>query len=105
MKFLETLTYNQNEHQHKKEKLFKCAVAVDAIYKSRYLKYVSAINIVVSAVKYSLAKSKMIIDIDNHFISSGSYIKFINWLESLANEQLPLPKGLLFLVFDNEQKG
>src|SRR3989337_1168431 len=105
VKFLETLTYNQDEHQHEGEKLFKCAVAVDAIYGSRHLKYVSAINMVASAIKYSLARSKMIIDIDNHFISSGSYTKFINWLDSLANEQLPLPKGLLFLAFDNEQKG
>ena len=57
------------------------------------------------AIKYSLSRSKMIIDIDNHFISSDSYIKFINWLESLIKEQLSLPKGLLFLAFDNEQKG
>ncbi len=105
VKFLETLTFNKNEHQYEGEKLFKCAVAVDAIYGSRYLKYVSAINMVASAIKYSLARSKMIIDIDNHFISSGSYTKFINWLESLAKEQIPLPKGLLFLAFDNEQKG
>ena len=104
MKFLETLTYNRNEHQHEEEKFFKCTVAVDAIYGSRHLKYVSAINMVASAIKYSLSRSKMIIDIDNHFISSGSYTKFINWLESLAKEQLPLPKGLLFLAFDNEQK-
>src|SRR6266542_4030880 len=57
------------------------------------------------AIKYSLSRSKMIIDIDNHFISSDSYTKFINWLKSLVKEQLPLPKGLLFLAFDNEQKG
>src|SRR6266542_3415432 len=105
VKFLETLTYNRNEHQHEGEKLFKCAIAVDAIYGSRHLKYVSAINMITSAIKYSLSRSKMIIDIDNHFISSDSYTKFINWLESLAKEQLPLPKGLLFLVFDNKQKG
>src|SRR6266498_943247 len=104
VKFLETLTYNRNEYQHEGEKLFKCAVAVDAIYRSRHLKYISAINMVTLAIKYSLLRSKMIIDIDNHFISSGSYTKFINWLESLAKEQLPLPKGLLFLAFDNEQK-
>jgi hypothetical protein len=105
VKFLETLTYNKNEHQFKEEKLFKCAVAVDTIYGSRHLKYVSAINLAASAIKYSIARSKTIIDIDNHFISSGSYTKFINWLESLAKEQLPLPGGLLFLAFDNEQKG
>ncbi len=105
VKFLKTLTYNRNEHQHEGEKLFKYAVAVDAIYGSRYLKYISAINMVALAIKYSLSRSKMIINIDNYFISSGSYTKFINWLESLAKEQLPLPKGLLFLIFDNEQKG
>ena len=29
VKFLEILTYNQNEYQHKGEKFFKCAIAVD----------------------------------------------------------------------------
>jgi len=58
-----------------------------------------------SAVKYSLARSKMVIDIDNHTMYSGSYSKFTNWLESLATEQPPLPNGFLFLAFDNEQKG
>ncbi|RIB13230.1 hypothetical protein C2G38_2326415 [Gigaspora rosea] len=105
VKFIETLTHNENEHQHEEKKLFKCAVAVDAIYGSRHLRYVSAINLAISAVKYSLARSKMIIDIDNHIISSGSYTKFNNWLESLAGEQLQLPEGFLFLAFDNEQKG
>ncbi|RIB04263.1 hypothetical protein C2G38_2284631 [Gigaspora rosea] len=38
-------------------------------------------------------------------ISSGSYTKFVNWLESLAIESEPLPEGLLFLAFDNEQRG
>ncbi|RHZ59118.1 hypothetical protein Glove_365g191 [Diversispora epigaea] len=46
----------------------------------------------------------MVVDIDNHITSSGSYKTFINWLESLTMEQPPLPKGLLFLAFDNEQK-
>ncbi|RIB22016.1 hypothetical protein C2G38_2076772 [Gigaspora rosea] len=104
-KFIETLTYNDKEHQHEGEKLFKCAVAVDAIYESRHLKYVSAINLVASAVKYSLARSKMVVDIDNHIISSGSYKMFVNWLEGLAIKQPPLPGGFLFLAFDNEQKG
>ncbi|CAG8514844.1 36974_t:CDS:2, partial [Racocetra persica] len=36
---------------------------------------------------------------------SGSYTKFINWLESLVVENEPLPKGLLFLAFDNKQRG
>jgi hypothetical protein len=38
-------------------------------------------------------------------LSSGSYKKFIQWQEDLAGEFTPLPKGLLFLAFDNEQKG
>ena len=44
-------------------------------------------------------------DIDNHFISSGSYTKFIKWRENLASETHPFPKGLIFMAFDNEQKG
>ena len=38
-------------------------------------------------------------------MSSGSYKKFTNWLETLATEQPQLPKGFLFFAFDNEQKG
>ncbi|RHZ57719.1 hypothetical protein Glove_384g16 [Diversispora epigaea] len=106
VKFIETLVYNnENKYQLRGEKLFKCAIAIEAIYGSRNLKYVSAINLAASAIKYSLARSKMIIDIDNHIISSGGYTKFMNWLDNLATEQPSLPKGLLFLAFDNEQKG
>jgi glutaredoxin len=102
---LETLTHNDNENSLEGGKLFKCAVAVDAIYGARNLKYVSAINLASSAIKYSIAKSKKIIDVDNHFLSSGSFFKFLKWQEDLAGEQEPLPKGLLFMAFDNEQKG
>ena len=104
--FIETLTNNnQFEGLPTEEKLFKRAVAVDAIYGSRHLKYVSAISLAASAIKYSLTRSKTIIDIDNHIVSSGGYTKFTNWLESLTVEQQPLPKGFLCLSFDNEQKG
>ncbi|RHZ78516.1 hypothetical protein Glove_162g102 [Diversispora epigaea] len=105
VKFIETLIYNENEYQLRGEKLFKCAIAIEAIYGSRNLKYVSAINLAASAIKYSLARSKIIIDIDNHIISSGGYTTFMNWLGNLVVEQPSLPKGLLFLAFDNEQKG
>ncbi|RHZ48018.1 hypothetical protein Glove_562g14 [Diversispora epigaea] len=87
---------NENENQPEGEKLFKCAVTIDVIYGSRHLKYVSTINFAASAIKYSLARSKMIIDIDNHIISSSSYST--NWLESLAIEQPPLPDGLLLTI-------
>ncbi|CAG8451077.1 5489_t:CDS:10, partial [Scutellospora calospora] len=106
--FIEVLTHNNessNNDSTLKEKLFKKVVAVDAIYGSRHKNYVSEINLTLSAIKYSLAQFRMIVDIDNHVISSGSYIKFINWLESLAIEQEPMPEGLLFLAFDNEQRG
>ena len=106
VKFIEALTYNNTDNDMiLEEKLFKRAVAVDAIYGSRHGKYVSEIALATSAVKYSLARSRTIIDIDNHIVSSGSYTKFINWMESLAIEQEPLPRGLLFLAFDNEQRG
>src|SRR5437660_6970464 len=63
VRFIETLTHKENEHQHEGERLFKCVVAVDAIYGSRHLKYVSAISLAASAIKYSLARSRMVIDI------------------------------------------
>jgi hypothetical protein len=97
--------YNENENQHDEEKLFKCAVAVDAIYGARHLKYVSSTNLAASVVKYSIARSKKIIDIDNHILSSGSFFKFLKWQENLACESEPIPKGLVFMAFDNEQKG
>ena len=105
VKFIETLTYNENENQHEGEKLFKCVVTVDTIYEIRHLKYVSAINLVASAIKYSIARSKSIIDIDNHFINSGGYTKFIKWQENLAGESQSFLSGLIFIAFDNEQKG
>src|SRR6185369_4227251 len=105
VKFIEALIYNENKDQHKGEKLFKCAMVVDAIYGARNLKYVSAINLAASAIKYSLAKSKTVIDIDKHILSSGSFSKFLKWQESLAEKSNPFPKGLTFMAFDNEQKG
>ena len=106
VKFVETLINNESEKgQLEGEKLFRCAAAVDAIYGARYKRYVSEVNLAGSAIKYSLAKSKTIIDIDNHILSSGSYSKFVQWQESLAGKCEPFPKGLTFIAFDNEQKG
>ena len=45
VKFIETLANNVDEEQLEGEKLFKCTMAVDAIYGARHLKYVSAINL------------------------------------------------------------
>src|SRR6185369_6709162 len=81
VKFIETLTSN-DQYEETKTKLFKRAIAIDAIYGSRHLKYVSAIGLATSAIKYSLARSRTLIDVDNHIISSGSYVRFINWLEN-----------------------
>ena len=63
VRFIEILTHNENEHQNEGEKLFKRAVAVDAIYGSRHF---SAVNLAASAIKYSVARSKTVINIDNH---------------------------------------
>ncbi|RHZ53903.1 hypothetical protein Glove_433g27 [Diversispora epigaea] len=104
VKFIETLTCNDWDNLIY-EKIFKRAVAVDAIYGSRHRKYISEINLLASAIKYSLARSKTIINIDNHITSAGSYTRFLKWLEELPKEQELLPEGLLFLAFDNEQKG
>ncbi|RHZ81206.1 hypothetical protein Glove_123g14 [Diversispora epigaea] len=83
VKFIETLTDNdqddQKEQQSKKTKIFKRAVAIDAIYGSRHN--------------------------NSHITSGGSYTKFINWLEGLTKESQPIPEGFLILAFDNEQKG
>ncbi len=97
--------YNENKNQHESEKLFKCAIAVDVIYSIRHLKYVSAINLVALAIKYSIVRSKLIININNHFINDRDYIKFIKWQENLANKSQSFPMGLVFMTFDNEQKG
>ncbi|RHZ86610.1 hypothetical protein Glove_48g190 [Diversispora epigaea] len=108
VKFIETLTNNdqnnQKEQQLNKTKIFKCAVVIDSIYGLRHNNYISAINLAVSAIKYTLGCSKTIIDIDSHITSSGSYTKFINWLKSLSKEFSPIPEEFLVLAFDNEQK-
>ncbi|CAG8697259.1 34237_t:CDS:2, partial [Racocetra persica] len=105
VEFIKTLTYNENEDHYEGEKLFKCAVAIDNIYGIKYLKYVSSINLALLAIKYSIAKSKTIIDIDSYIINTGSFTKFINWQETLAGNSDPFPNGLVFIAFDNEQKG
>jgi len=106
VKFIETLTQNEyyNDDSNQKKAL-KRAIAVDAIYGSQYNKYVSEISLLASSIKYSLAHSKKVINIDNHITSGGSYSRFLRWLDDLSKDQEPLPKGLLFLAFDNEQKG
>jgi len=53
VEFIKTLTTHENENPLE-EQLFKCAVAVDAIYGARHCKYVSAINLAASAIKYSI---------------------------------------------------
>jgi hypothetical protein len=107
VKFIETLIFNESENrnQHEDKKLFKCAVVVDAIYGARHGRYVSGINLVASAIKYSLARSKTVINIDNHITSGGSYFYFQKWLEEVSGVEEALPNGLLFIAFDNEQKG
>src|SRR5581483_8619962 len=87
------------------EKLYKCAMAVDLIYGSRHGKYVSEMSLAASAIKYSIARSKTIINIDGHITNSGSYSRFQTWLDELSEREEPLPKGVLFLAFDNEQRG
>ena len=62
VKFIETLTQNNNDDDISQEKLFKRAVAVDSIYGSRHGKYVSEINLAASAIKYSIARSKKVIN-------------------------------------------
>ncbi|RIB11920.1 hypothetical protein C2G38_2259732 [Gigaspora rosea] len=105
VEFIKTLTRNENEDHFEGEKLFKCAVAIDNIYGIRHLKYVSSVNLALSAIKYSIAKSKTIVDIDSYIINAGGFTKFINWQETLAGNSEPFPNGLVFMAFDNEQKG
>lgn len=105
VKFIETLTRNNNNISLSPEKLFKTVVAVDSIYGARHGKYVSEIQLAASAVKYSITRSKKAINIDNHITSAGSYHRFQTWLEGLSDREEPLPEGLLFLAFDNEQRG
>ncbi|RHZ86479.1 hypothetical protein Glove_50g125 [Diversispora epigaea] len=106
VKFIETLIQNNHDADTlSKEKLFKAAAAIDLVYGARHRRYVSEVHLAISAIKYSIARSKMIIDIDNHITSSGSYSRFQKWLEDLSKHEEPLPEGLLFLTFDNEQRG
>ncbi len=96
---------NQDSDALSQEKPFKTAVVVDAIYGARHGKYVSEIHLAASAIKYSIIRLKKIISIDNHITSSGSYYQFQKWLKELSEYEEKLPEGLLFLAFDNEQRG
>jgi hypothetical protein len=54
--FIETLIQNtQGSDALGQEKLFKTAIAVDSIYSARHGKYVSEIQLALSAIKYSIA--------------------------------------------------
>src|SRR6266540_2077790 len=75
------------------------------IYGARHGKYVSEIHLAASTIKYSIIRSKKIISIDNHITSSGSYYQFQKWLEELSEHEEKLLEGLLFLAFDNKQRG
>ncbi|RIB19714.1 hypothetical protein C2G38_2181071 [Gigaspora rosea] len=61
-------------------KAFQTAVAVDSIYGARHGKYISEIHLAASAIKYT-------------------------WQDELSKQEEPLPEELLFLAFDNKQKG
>ncbi|KAF0462462.1 hypothetical protein F8M41_000293 [Gigaspora margarita] len=80
-------------------------MAVNLIYGSRHEKYVLEITLIALAIKYSIARLKTIINIDNHITCLGSYSRFQSWLNELSENKEPLPEGLLFIAFDNEQKG
>ncbi|KAF0424070.1 hypothetical protein F8M41_006623 [Gigaspora margarita] len=98
VEFIKTLTHNENEDHYEGEKLFKCAIAIDNIYGIRHLKYVSSINLLLLAIKYSIAKSKTIVDIDSHIINAGGFTKFINWQETLADSSEPFPNVIFHMV-------
>ena len=54
--FIETLIQNtQSSDTLGQEKLFKTAVTVDLIYGAQHGKYVSEIQLALSAIKYSIA--------------------------------------------------
>ncbi|KAF0408910.1 hypothetical protein F8M41_008430 [Gigaspora margarita] len=56
VKFIETLTSNNfNTNTKNTEKLFKRAMAIDSLYRSRHEKYVSEVGLMASAIKYSIA--------------------------------------------------
>ncbi|RIB12676.1 hypothetical protein C2G38_2041630 [Gigaspora rosea] len=52
-----------------------------------------------------VAQSKLVINIDNHITSCGSYNRFLKWQDELLKQEELLPDGLLFVAFDNKQKG
>ncbi|RIB13556.1 hypothetical protein C2G38_2197538 [Gigaspora rosea] len=82
------LVHNENESCLENEKLFKCTIAIDIICRIRHQKYVFAINLVLLAIKYSIAKSKTIIDIDSHLITAGGYTNSLNQIQKFENPWL-----------------
>ncbi|CAG8481033.1 6224_t:CDS:2, partial [Scutellospora calospora] len=105
VKFIETLVQNQDSDILSQKKLFKTATTIDLICRACHGKYVSEIQLALSAIKYLIARSRIIINIDNHITNSGSEYQFQKWIEELSQHEEPLPEGLLFLAFDNEQRG
>ncbi|CAG8503057.1 10606_t:CDS:2 [Scutellospora calospora] len=106
VKFVETLVQNNYATDILSlKKFFKAVVIVNSIYRAQHRKYVSEIHLAASAIKYIVARSKIVINIDNYITSCGSYNRFLKWQNELSKQKELLPEGLLFLAFDNEQKG
>ncbi|RIB26512.1 hypothetical protein C2G38_2163148 [Gigaspora rosea] len=82
VKFIETLTHNNLDLDLLNiEKLYKRAIAINLIYGSRHEKYVSEISLVASAIKYSIARSKTIININGQITNSGCYSRLQNYIQ------------------------
>ncbi|KAF0411264.1 hypothetical protein F8M41_008221 [Gigaspora margarita] len=98
VEFIKNLVQNAKDVTLSQEKLFKTATAINLIYRAHYRKYVLEIQLAFSVIKYSIDRSRMIINIDNHITNSGSKYRFQKWLEELSKNKKSLPDY-------NEQRG
>ncbi|RIB12659.1 hypothetical protein C2G38_2200070 [Gigaspora rosea] len=101
VKFVETLVQiNYASNILSPEKLFKAAVAVNTIYGAWHEKYISEIHLANAAIKYTVVRSKLVINIDNHITSCGSYNRFLKWQDKLSKQEEPLLKVTSFAAFN-----
>lgn len=98
--FLEDIFKLNREDEHSVFLINKC---IEQIYSARHRRLVLPLPFKQNLLAYSLSNSKLLLDFNGHVMSAGSYTYLKNWLSEKAGDELPVPHGVVRIVFDNDQ--
>ena len=103
--FVQTLTKSISGKEKDDQK--RCLLqqeAMECLRAARHNNYVSEFHVAFQAVAYALSGSRLVVDMLGHLGPGGSYKLLKDWLVGLGGEPLAVPKGLVLIAFDNEQR-